>query len=206
MSEPTIRPAVSAPELTQAIEVVRVQFEPPIASEDPRFVDLYEHFKNDSDLCLIATKRGEILGAALGFRTAATQATLRVLAVRSQERGTGLGRALLKAFEEAAARLGVGYLALGADEAAEFYASCGWTPVLMLQWVHDPAAFKAEAAAVRQTVAIDRPVKQSCFNGVPQLFVELNSVDREAVASAAEMAPGALSGLVMNKRLAPPHS
>jgi GNAT superfamily N-acetyltransferase len=197
----TIRPAVSAAELAQAIEVVRVQFDPPIASGDRRFADLYEHFDNDGGLCLIAVRSTAILGAALGFRSSATEATLRVLAVSSAERGAGLGRALLSRFEAAAAGLGVEHVALGADEAAEFYVRCGWTPLVLLQWVHDAAAFNSEAAAVRSRVAAGLPAHQSSFNGVPQLFIELASVDREAVAVAAELAPGAHVGFAMSKRL-----
>jgi GNAT superfamily N-acetyltransferase len=199
----TIRPAISAAELAQAVEVVRVQFDPPIASGDTRLADLYEHFDNGSGLCLIAVRNAGIVGGALGFRSSATEATLRVLAVSSAERGAGLGRALLNRFEAAAAVLGVEHIALGADEAADFYVRCGWTPLLMLQWVHDAAAFKSEAAAVRSEVAAGLPTHQSSFNGVPQLFVELTSADREALATAAELAPGAHAGFAMNKRLRP---
>jgi GNAT superfamily N-acetyltransferase len=203
MSETTIRPAVSAAELAQAIEVVRDQFDPPIASGDRRFADLCEHFDNDSGLCLIAVRSAGILGGALGFRSSATEATLRVLAVSSAERGAGLGRALLNRFEAAAAGLGVEHVALGADEAADFYVRCGWTPLLMLQWVRDATAFDFEAAAVRSKVAAGLPTHESSFNGVPQLFVELASADREAVAVAAGLAPGAHVGFAMTKRLRP---
>lgn len=199
----TIRPAVSAAELAEAIEVVRVQFDPPIPSGDRRFADLHEHFDDDSGLCLIAARRAAILGAALGFRSSATEATLRVLAVSSAQRGAGLGRALLGRFEANAAALGVQHVALGTDEAAEFYVRCGWTPLVMLQWVHDATAFRSEAAAVRSAVAAGLPAHQSSFNGVPQLFIELASADREAVAAAAELAPGAHAGFAMTKRLRP---
>jgi hypothetical protein len=110
---------------------------------------------------------------------------------------------LLSRFEAAAAGVGIEHVALGAHQAAGFYVHCGWTPLVMLQWVHDATAFHSEAAAVRSTVAAGLPAHQSSFNGVPQLFIELASADQAAVAAAAELAPGAHAGFAMTKRLRP---
>lgn len=201
MSETTIRPVASAGELAQAIEVVRSQFDPPLASDGVGAVDLYDNFENDSGLCLVAVRRGELLGGALGFRSSATQAMLRVLAVSATQRGVGLGRALLERFEAGAAGLGVDEITLGTNEAAEFYVHCGWTPLLLLQWVHDATSFETEAAAVLASLGSGLPTHQSSYKGVPQLFIELPSADRKAVRSAAELARGAHAGFVMSKRL-----
>ncbi len=94
-------------------------------------------------------------------------------------RGEVLGRELLSAFEEAAARAGAHTITLGADEAAGFYVRCGRTPLLLLlQWAYDPGSFEAEAEAVLAGPALGRPHERRSHNGVPQLFVELASADR----------------------------
>jgi NAD(P)H-hydrate repair Nnr-like enzyme with NAD(P)H-hydrate dehydratase domain len=93
-------------------------------------------------------------------------------------RGEVLGRELLSAFEEAAARAGAHAITLGADEAAGFYVRCGRTPLLLLQWAYDPGSFEAEAEAVLAGPALGRPHERRSHNGVPQLFVELASADR----------------------------
>jgi GNAT superfamily N-acetyltransferase len=93
-------------------------------------------------------------------------------------RGEVLGRELLNAFEEAAARAGAHTITLGADEAQGFYVRCGWTPPLLLQWAYDPGSLEAEAEAVLAGAALGRPHERRSHNGVPQLFVELASGDR----------------------------
>jgi GNAT superfamily N-acetyltransferase len=83
-------------------------------------------------------------------------------------RGEVLGRELLNAFEEAAARAGAHTITLGADEAAGFYVRCGWTPLLLFQWAYDPGSFEAEAEAVLAGPALGRPHARRSHNGVPQ--------------------------------------
>ncbi len=110
---------------------------------------------------------------------------------------------LLRAHEDAAARAGVHTVALGADEAPGFDVRCGWTPLLLLQWVYDPNSFEAEAQAVLAGPALGRPHERRSNNGVPQLFVQLESADREVVEQSRALAPGAHVGFAMTKSLAP---
>jgi Acetyltransferase (GNAT) family len=112
------------------------------------------------------------VGGALGFRESPTNAILRVLALVPEARGDGLGRELLGVFEETAARAGVTSIALGAGQAAGFYVRCGWTPLLLLQWVRDLNSFEAEAEAVLAGPGLDRSYQRGSYMGVPQLFVE----------------------------------
>ncbi len=118
-------------------------------------------------------------------------------------RGEVLGRELLSAFEEAAARAGAHTITLGADGAG-FYVRCGWTPLLLLlQWAYDPGSFEAEAEAVLAGPALGRPHERRSHNGVPQLFVELASADRQVVDQSRSLALGAHIGFAMTKSLAP---
>jgi N-acetylglutamate synthase-like GNAT family acetyltransferase len=201
MAATSIRPVRSIDELARAIAVVRVQFDPVVPTDDRRSHDLYLHFDTDRDLCLIAENDDEIVGGALGFRRSSTEATLRYLAVRSDTRGMGIGQRLVRSFEIAASRLGIENVALGAEDAADFYMHCGWRPMLILQWVHDAHAYEAEASAVLEGPAAGLAARRSSFNGVPQLFVKLRRVDREMLAAANELAPGAHAGFTMTKDL-----
>jgi len=151
-----------------------------------------------------SSRDGELVGGGLAFRSSPRQATLRVLGLVAAARGQGLGRALLGAIEEAAGALDLESITLGAEEAADFYVHCGWTPLLLLQWVHDAAAFEEESAAVVAGPAAGRPHQRRSYNTVPQLFVELASAHRKAIRDAADLAPGAHVGFAMTKRLSAP--
>ena len=73
---------------------------------------------------------------------------LRILAVAAGRRRLGIGRALLRAFEASALRLGATRISLGADAEACFYVRHGYQTMLLLQWAYDPGRAEAEVAAL----------------------------------------------------------
>lgn len=118
----TIRRVASIGELREALDVLGSQFSPPIQLEDRRFQQLVQAFPKDRSLMLIVLKDGRIVGGALGFKT-----TLRIIALKPEARGTGLGRRLLQTFEVAAMRHGLGGIGLGTDnEVKGFYIRMGY--------------------------------------------------------------------------------
>lgn len=105
MTEPlTIRPVDSATELGAVLDLVGAQLDPPSDSADTRFTELKRAFPAQGDLLLVAEVHGRRVGGALGFMDFDMQAVLRVLAVEERHRGHGVGRALLRAFEDAVGR------------------------------------------------------------------------------------------------------
>lgn len=200
----TIRCVESLHELCAAFDIVGAQFDPPIdRSDEQRFGDLrFAMERDESDLLLVAENEGEVIGAALGFR-GAPSATLRILAVTSDHRGRGVGRALLRAFERAAARAGLGSVALGADEAAGFYVRHGYQTMLLLQWVYDAAVFERERDTVLSSELLeDASSFESSFNEVPQLFVVLGEPSPRVRETVADLVTGAHVGYCMTKTVA----
>jgi predicted N-acetyltransferase YhbS len=117
-----IRRVGSIEDLKRAFEVLGAQFTPPIAAEDRVFQDLVDHYPQDRRLMLVAEQDGQIAGGALGFGS-----TLRILALKPEARGKGLGRRLIQTYEVAAMRHGVRTISLGAVEQQKgFYERMGY--------------------------------------------------------------------------------
>jgi GNAT superfamily N-acetyltransferase len=84
------------------------------------------------DACLLlAVSGGESVGYLLGFRHLTFYANGRVgwveeIAVRDQDRGRGIGRVLMDAFEQWATACGCALVALATRRAAPFYLALGY--------------------------------------------------------------------------------
>jgi GNAT superfamily N-acetyltransferase len=92
-----------------------------------RFQVTYPALLADDDACLLVAVQGkERLGYLLGFRHLTFYANgpaawVEEVFVRRKERGRGIGRALVTAFEHWAAARGCGLIALATRRAAPFY-------------------------------------------------------------------------------------
>jgi predicted N-acetyltransferase YhbS len=118
----TIRRVTSIEELKEAFDILGAQFTPPFANDDRAFAGLLDHYPQDRQLMLVAEKDGQIVGGALGFGS-----TLRIIALKPEARGKGLGRRLIQTFEVGAMRRGVQMISLGAVEHAKgFYQRMGY--------------------------------------------------------------------------------
>ena len=170
-----IRPVDSAAELVNAFDVAGAQFDPAIDHTDQRrFADLEAAYLDERELLLVAEEGSAVAGAAMGFRSSGSEVTLRILAVADGHRRQGLGRALLRAFEASALRLGATRISLGADAEAGFYVRHGYHTMLLLQWAYDPSRFDAEMEALAAGPVKEMAWHRDSFDGVPQLFVDLD--------------------------------
>jgi GNAT superfamily N-acetyltransferase len=97
-----------------------------------RFEVTYPALLADDGACLLLAVQGkERLGCLLGFRHLTFYANgpaawVEEVFVRRQERGRGIGRALVSAFERWAAAQGCGLIALATRRAAPFYRALGY--------------------------------------------------------------------------------
>ena len=97
-----------------------------------RFQAAYPALLADDGACLLLAVQGrKHLGYLLGFRhltfyASGPAAWVEEVFVRRQERGRGIGRALMSAFEQWAAAQGCGLIALATRRAAPFYRALGY--------------------------------------------------------------------------------
>lgn len=205
MTKPlTIRPVDSATELGAVLDLVGGQLDPPSDRADTRFTELKrEVLPAQRDFLLVAEVHGRRVGGALGFMNSDVQAVLRVLAVEERHRGHGIGRALLRAFEDAVGRRGGDRVTLGAGEHAGFYARHGYACLLMVQWVHDPAVYPAETKALLDGPLRGMAYRHASFRGVPQLFVKLDKPNPMLQADVRDLVAGAEVGHGMVRELVP---
>src|SRR5579862_795381 len=205
--EPTmaviIRPVDSPAELITAFDVAGAQFDPAIDHADPRrFAELEAAYPGERELLLVAEEGGSVVGAAMGFASEGpegSEVTLRILAVAAERRRRGIGRALLRAFEASARRLGATRISLGADAEAGFYIRHGYQTMLLLQWAYDPSAFDTEVAALAAGPVLGMTWQRDSFGGVPQLFVELDEPNPVVRAQVQDLVSGAHVGYCMTK-------
>jgi GNAT superfamily N-acetyltransferase len=112
----------SLDELRRAFGILSAQFDPPTPDPERLLADLVDHYPQDRRLMLVVERDGEIVGGALGFAS-----TLRIIALKPEFRGVGLGRRLIQSYEIGAMRLGVRTISLGAvEEARSFYHHMGY--------------------------------------------------------------------------------
>lgn len=160
VSDYVIRPVESLDELAAAFDVLGAQFDPPFSHTHPRFAALERRFALDRGLMQIAVKQEKVVGGALAFRAEHGRgATLRIVAIRAEDRHHGLGRRLVLAMEAEAARHGVRSIALSAVEGAkDFYAALGYsgklneavlTKNLVAHSITDPDERRARLAQLR---------------------------------------------------------
>jgi GNAT superfamily N-acetyltransferase len=97
-----------------------------------RFRENYPSLLADDGACLLlALDGGESVGYLLGFRHLTFYANgpvgwVEEVVVRDQERGRGIGRILMDAFEQWAAARGCALVALATRRAAPFYLALGY--------------------------------------------------------------------------------
>ncbi len=200
-----IRPVDSTAELVTAFDVAGAQFEPGIDHTDQRrFAELEAAYSGERELLLAAEEGGLVVGAAMGFLSEGSEVTLRILAVVAERRRRGIGRALLRAFEGSALRLGATRISLGADAEAGFYIRHGYQTMLLLQWVYDPGRFDAEVEALAAGPVRGMTWHRDSFGGVPQLFVELDEPSPVVLAQVQDLVSGAYVGYCMTKALTKP--
>jgi GNAT superfamily N-acetyltransferase len=197
-----IRPVDSAAELVIAFDAAGAQFDPVIDHTDQwRFADLEAAYPGERELLLVAEESGSVVGAALGFVSSGSEVTLRILAVAAGRRRRGIGRALLRAFEGSALRLGATRISLGADAEAGFYVRHGYQTMLLLQWGYDPGRFDAEVAALAAGPVQEMTWHRDSFGGVPQLFVDLDEPSPIVRAEVQDLVSGAHVGYCMTKAI-----
>lgn len=199
---PTIREVGDLEELACFFDVLGRLHAPQFDSSDARFADLGAAFPRDRALMLVAEVDGELAGGVLGF-TNGNGATLRVIAVLPRYRRRGIGRTLVERFEAAATDLGTETIGLGTDEAVVFWFRLGYTTSLLLQWVFDPTLMRDEVARLEAELIGDLDHWPGEFNGVPQLFVQLDEPSLELRAAVREAVAGAHVGFCMFKHLQP---
>jgi DNA-binding transcriptional MerR regulator len=196
-----IRPVDSAAELATAFDVAAAQLDPAIDHTDQRFADLESAYPGERDLLLVAEASGFVIGAAMGFVSAGSEVTLRILAVAAGWRRQGIGRALVRAFEASALRLGATRVSLGADAEAGFYIRHGYQTMLLLQWVYDRSRFDAEVQALTAGPVKEMAWHKDSFGGVPQLFVDLDEPSPVVRAQVEDLVCGAHVGYCMTKAI-----
>jgi DNA-binding transcriptional MerR regulator/predicted N-acetyltransferase YhbS len=196
-----IRPVGSQAELAAAFDVAGAQLDPAIDHTDQRFADLEAAYPGEHDLLLVAEDSGSVAGAAMGFVSSGSEVTLRILAVGEGRRRRGIGRALLRAFEASALRLGATRISLGADAEAGFYVRHGYQTMLLLQWVYNPSRFDAEAEALTAGPVKEMTCHGESFGGVPQLFVDLDEPSPVVRAQVQDLVSGAHVGYCMTKAM-----
>jgi DNA-binding transcriptional MerR regulator len=201
-----IRPVDSPAELVTAFDVAGAQFDPAIDHADQRrFAELEAAYPGERELLLVAEESGSVVGAAMGFTSPWPEVTLRILAVAAGRRRRGIGRALLRAFEAGALRLGAARISLGADAEAGFYIRHGYQTMLLLQWAYDPGRFDAEVEALAAGPAKEMTWRRSSFGGVPQLFVDLDEPNPVVRAQVQDLVSGAHVGYCMTKAINAQH-
>src|SRR5215472_754655 len=199
-----IRPADSLAELTEAFDVAGAQCDPAIDHTDEhRFSALRHAYPDQRNLLLLAEVDGAVAGAAMGFLSPPHGATLRILAVESGYRHQGVGRALLRQFEASAGRLGVHRISLGPDAATGFYVRHGYQTMLLLQWVYEPDRYENDIEALLNGPARGMQSRRSSFNGVPQLFIDLDEPNPAIQAQVRDLAAGAHVGYCMTRVIHP---
>jgi DNA-binding transcriptional MerR regulator len=197
-----IRPVNSAAELVTAFDVAGAQFDPAIDHTDQRrFADLEAAYPGERELLLVAEEGSAVAGAALGFRSSGSEVTLRILAVADDRRGQGVGRALLRGFEAAALRLGATRISLGADAEAGFYVRHGYHTMLFLQWTYDPSRFDGEVEALAAGPVKEMTWHRDSFDGIPQLFVDLDEPSPVVRDQVQDLVSGAHVGYCMTKAI-----
>jgi DNA-binding transcriptional MerR regulator/ribosomal protein S18 acetylase RimI-like enzyme len=197
-----IRPVDSPAELVAAFDIAGACGPGrAIDHTDQRFADLEAAYPGERELLLVAEESGSVVGAAMGFVSAGSEVTLRILAVAADRRRRGIGRALLQAFEVSALHLGATRISLGADADAGFYIRHGYRTMLLLQWGYDPSLFDAEVQALAAGPVKEMNWRRSSFEGVPQLFVDLDEPSPVVRAQVQDLVSGAHVGYCMTKAI-----
>jgi DNA-binding transcriptional MerR regulator/predicted GNAT family acetyltransferase len=196
-----VRSVRDVTEVRAAFNLAGAQLPEPINSGDHRVDDLVARFPADQPLMVVATAERDAVGAALGFRTDDGAVTLRIIGVIQAFHHRGIGRRLVERVEAEARRLGAHTVALGTDEAVGFWYHLGYTPNLLFQWVYDADLCEAESDAMLNGPLAGLRFWRSSFNGIPQLFVELDEPRLDLRHEVRETVSGCHVGFMMSKKL-----
>lgn len=197
-----IRPVEGADELRQVFDLLGAELPEPIDRSDFRFRDLDSHYPADRPLMVVAKAEGRLVGGALAFRNDHNWVTLRTIAVVEAFRHRGIGGRLVERVESEARLLGVESIGLGTDEPeVGFYFHLGYTPNLLFQWVYYAELHERESEAVLGGPLAGMRHWRSSFNGVPQLFVELDEPRLDLRNTVRDMVSGGHVGFMMSKKL-----
>jgi DNA-binding transcriptional MerR regulator/predicted GNAT family acetyltransferase len=188
-------------DLEAAFALAGAQLPEPIDGGDRRVDDLATRFPTDQPLMIVATAEAEAVGAALAFRTDDGAVTLRIVGVVPAFRHRGIGRRLVERVEAEARRLAGHTVALGTDEAVGFWYHLGYTPNLLFQWVYDADLCEAESEAMLNGPLAGLHFWRSSFDGIPQLFVELDEPRLDLRHQVRDAVSGCHVGFMMSKRL-----
>lgn len=197
-----IRPMSDRDELAATFDLLGAQLAVAIDSTDWRFTDLADRWPADRRLMLVATDQGQQVGGLLAFRTD-EGVTVRIIAVVDRHRHRGIGRRLVQHLEAEAGEVGASVIAAGTgDETIGFWHHLGYTPQLLLQWVHDPDLADHEIQALLAGPLAGLPAATSSYNGVPQLFVELDEPRLHLPETLDDLTRGCHVGFAIHKHLA----
>lgn len=197
-----IRPVEDRDELRRVFDLVGGEVSPRIDTSDFRFRDLDSRFPADRPLMVVALAEDRSVGGALAFRNDNGVVTLRIIAVVEAFRHRGIGRRLVERVETEARLLGVERMGLGTDDPeVGFYFHLGYTPNLLVQWAYDAELYEEESEALLTGPLQGLRHWRSSFNGIPQLFVELDEPRLDLRNAVQEMISGCHVGFVMFKDL-----
>ena len=132
MSEPQVQIRQADTADAEAVALLADELAQSFAFSREQFDLNYPRLVTAGDVCLLLAVDGEqCLGYLLGFRHLTFYANgpvgwVEEVLVRSEQRGAGLGRALMSAFEGWAAEQGCALVALATRRAAPFYRALGY--------------------------------------------------------------------------------
>lgn len=196
-----IRPLQDRTELRRVFDLIGAELAEPIDSGDIRIRDLDCRFPGDRRLMVVAETEGRPVGGALAFRNDDGWVALRIMAVLEPFRHRGVGRRVVERVETEARALGAQGVALGTDESVGFWFHLGYTPNLLFQWVHDAERSEQESESVLGGPLAGLPHWRSSYDGVPQLYVELDEPRLDLRNTVRQLVDGCHVGFMMHKAL-----
>ena len=205
-TEIVVRTVASLHEVIAAQELLAHAFpdHPDAGRESDRAVAYRALYPAQADLMAIAVNDvGEMIGTAIGSQAGGGERViLDGLAVHPSARRRGVAVRLIALVEQAARRRGVSGITLGStDDAVGFYLRMGYKAVLLVQFVASGAGADAEQAV---SLALAGPLAgyeclRRSYNGVPQLFVQVEKVDMDLRRRVEQELPSVSAGWVMSK-------
>ncbi len=193
-----IRRATSAMEVMVAIHVLDRVFgahEGWAGSRDRNC----ESYRADPGLMMIALDDERVVGAvAIDPGGAGVNA----VGVDPAFRDRGVARRLLAEAEEALRQHGARSVGLGSvDDAVGFYLSCGYVPQLLVQFRPEVDSPQHVVQDLLAGPLHDHEVIHAEFQGRPQLWVQVDTIDFDFKGRIEAVAPGTVAQYVMNKDL-----
>ena len=202
-TEIVVRTVTSLNEVIAAQELLAHTFpdRPDAGRESDRTVAYRALYPAQADLMAIAVNDArEVIGTALGSQAGGERVILDGLAVHPSFQRYSVASRLIALIERAARRRGTSGITLGStDEAVGFYLRMGYKAVLLVQFVASGADIEqAVSLALAGPLAGYECLRRS-YNGVPQLFVQVETVNMELRRRVEQELPGVSAGWVMSK-------